>query len=221
MVLLGLGQILFAQDSLANVPIIWKGGVNDEIQSLIDGTTHFPKDTAKISQYFLELSLAMQSKGFPAFRYGIDSSSQDTVVVYLEPGPRYVLQSLELLDLPEAVNALSLLKWVDSNPPLDWELLDSKLEPLLTQFPNWGYPFARLDREKLDYKSRDSFTMEVGLRYQFQKGPLGSCQVIDIYRRFPGEKPICPSHRSGISRGYIPATSHFAAEQIAQKFSIL
>ena len=182
--LLGVGRVLFAQDSLMNVPVIWKGGENDEIRSLTQQTSHFPKDTAKISQSFRNLSQAMRSKGYPAFRYALDSSRQDTFIVYLKSGPKYVLSDLQLLDLPEKVNSLSLKKWVRSHPPLNWELLDGKLEPLLVNFPNWGYPFARLDREKVDYRLRDSSVMEVALTYRFHPGPLVHISALEFLGDF-------------------------------------
>ncbi|MEM9719115.1 MAG: BamA/TamA family outer membrane protein [Bacteroidota bacterium] len=178
--LLSLGGLGYAQDSPSHIPIRWKGKWNPEIQDLLSKRSQVARDTGRISQYISALSSSMRTLGYPELRIRVDSARSDTLLITLYSGPKYVVKKLELKDLPEKVGTRALQKWIKSRPPVDWEVLDEKLKRLLAPFPDWGYPFARLDQQELRYNSLDSSLMEVELMYQFHTGPLVRIQSLNF-----------------------------------------
>ena len=163
--------IVRSQNSSDTYFVSWKGSLNAELQSILKPYTFLPKDSSLLSAQLSQAALALRKNGYIAANLGKTLSKGDSLLVSLFPGLKYKVQRIQLDSLSPLISDRTFQKWVDTQPSLDWEGVESRLSQLLPLFPEKGYPFAQFIREDVTYVPGDSGVMNTRLTYRFDTGP--------------------------------------------------
>ncbi|WNJ16316.1 BamA/TamA family outer membrane protein [Pontibacter sp. G13] len=135
------------------------------------------------SRQFQDWAEDMRGEGYWEFSF-VDSTRQgDSVHVHFRSGPRYVLDRLELPGLSEAyLKRIEQDKLTRKKGGLDWTDLENRLNFVVSDQQDRGYPFAQFSGLQLDFDARNADTTGVSVRFPFSSGSLVTIDSI----RFQG-----------------------------------
>ncbi len=161
-------------------------GINTKkVRSAVKKNIHDSLTSVKTIEQLVEIGLKkLQSLGY--ISAGIDSSNsffKDGVLrLYYQTGAYFYLKAIQLRNLkPAEKELLHLESLIRKKSPLNWKLIYSRFEKVLSLYQNIGYPFARFERETITAATSltgDSIGMEVN--YRFDPGELVRVDSVQI-----------------------------------------
>lgn len=128
-------------------------------------------DSSEIAAYVYDLIPRYHESGYLSAEVSKLSITPDTVSAHIFLGALYQWDTIAVHHLPDLQLDLLALPQLHGQP-LNWRLLEKRLDRVLTQQQNLGYPFAAFTRTDLAFAPLGRDTILTKVAYQFDPGPL-------------------------------------------------
>ncbi|MEM6261988.1 MAG: BamA/TamA family outer membrane protein [Bacteroidota bacterium] len=167
---LGISTELAAQSDGTMPLVLYPDPVSEQVSKRMPRTF---KSQAEAEKILSEETLILQKKGY--LEAGVDSLIERGKILhaYLHLGPRYLLGAISFDGLDQVyINRYRLDRMAKKGKIADWETLENRMQAVLREFENGGYPFASFDSLQIDYQGDHSDSLFARLKYQFDPGPF-------------------------------------------------
>lgn len=138
------------------------------------------KNQADFEQKRLEIGAQMAAKGYAEFSIDTFSIKGTELRLEVHTGPQYRYEEIDLkgMDGIFKKNA-GLIKLEEKQEPLEWQDLETRLNYILGQSQNRGYPLARFDSLDVEYQMMGKEAL-TSVSYTYTPGQLIRIDSIQI-----------------------------------------